>query len=112
MADKIEPALTAEDWSVCIRARGGSPTPDAGEVAELVREIALANYDLPDSDPRKITREMVAFLRSWQKECAESYNSNMEDDAPTYAALADALESYLPPAPISQASDIPRADSR
>lgn len=103
MADKIEPALTSEEWR----------KPSLDIIAEQITDqyghiewdphspekvIAAANALLPDSDPRKITREMVAFLRSWQKECAESYNSNMEDDAPTFAALADALESYLPPA--------------
>lgn len=68
------------------------------EVDELPQVIAFANAALPDSDPRKITRETVATLRN------HAYYSKHGDahgrlamTADALAALADALESYLPP---------------
>jgi hypothetical protein len=64
----IEPALTAEEW---VRARAFLPFRDPRNVAELTHapkgrlaaEIALANDALPDTDPRKITRDFVFDMR-------------------------------------------------
>lgn len=90
--EPIEPALTAEDWAnpsgiglydLCVRWE-----PDG-----LPKIIALANADLPDSDPRKITREKLAGLRvalSTTSRPADVYNR-------VGGAFLDALESYLPP---------------
>ena len=71
MTEPIEPALTPAEW------RKFNPrdihTLDIVERPEIL--VAIGNFALPDSDPRKITRETVKRLR----------------------ALADHLESYLPP---------------
>lgn len=64
---KIEPALTAEEWTLALDedVREGL----AYEVTYLWGQsrpagaIALANAALPDSDPRKITRAKIRLLR-------------------------------------------------
>jgi hypothetical protein len=66
--DKIEPALTAEEWAHAMDAdvRDGL----AYEVCYLwgrsrpAGAIAIANAALPDSDPRKITRDEPSMLRN------------------------------------------------
>src|SRR5258707_579432 len=83
MTKRIEPALTPEEWEVphaqrarfygCADARAGhltladgTPNPLTGvgvDVANVPALIALANATLPDSDPRKITREKIAAMR-------------------------------------------------
>jgi hypothetical protein len=63
--------------------------------------VALANAALPDTDPRKITRARVDALRDVAREI-DAENKSMitslgwADDF--LLALADSLESYLPPA--------------
>lgn len=57
--------------------------------------IALANAALPDSDPRKITREKIALLRI--EHISECDGDVCEYPTRELAAFADALESYLPP---------------
>lgn len=130
MTDKIEPALTAEQWSDLARdalilgdpqdkhsprivadEEGLSVQDDWGEAtgAPLPAVIAIANAALPDTDPRKITREKVAAMR----QAADEFLSYLGRDygpkdnwgrAPEYFAafgtetikFADALASYLP----------------
>lgn len=115
MSDRIEPGLTAEEWanvgpssnlslwgdgSGAIEVEGAKPfyvNPEERPAAL----IALFNAALPDSDPRKITREMIASLRRAQ-ECAEYYSDNSDENNEHSHALlgiVDALSSYLPPEP-------------
>jgi hypothetical protein len=62
MSEKIEPALSAEEWANVVEARTVLSSP-AGVLKymvvrdERVAAVAIGNYLLPDSDPRKITRE-------------------------------------------------------
>jgi hypothetical protein len=121
--DRIEPALSAEEWALSAKMdhdTAGDVGVRVDEVERGVLEltvdvpgefsigvparllpatIALANAALKDDDKRKITRAMVADLR----EAAASHAAY--DSLPQFAALAarvsrfaDALESYLPPA--------------
>lgn len=96
MGDKIEQALTKDEWEHAL-------DPDvreslAYEVTYLWGKtrpgaaIALANAALPDSDPRKITREIVEAIR---KAYLEFGQTNETTDR--ILEIADALESYLPP---------------
>lgn len=119
MSEKIEPALTATEWSELL-----APPVDSHQGIQHVgncdicsgqhygaARIAIANYLLPDSDPRKITRETIALLRAAAHACSEDdyyiaaylgradYFWGRETLlADHFAAIADALESYLPPA--------------
>lgn len=109
----IEPALTAEEWESRQFDLGESRCSevdwrhrhfmirlhDCGESdtqthyliqCEAAKMIAAMNDHLPDSDPRKITREQVFALRY-----ASEYGDSA--DFPELKRLADALESYLPP---------------
>lgn len=102
MSDRIEPALTSKQWAELAQDRervvmlyGDMIGEDANVCAEI---IAYNNAVLPDTDPRKITREDVLILH----ECCESANSVYPlvlTDAQTkrLAYLTAALDSYLPP---------------
>jgi hypothetical protein len=108
--EKIKPAMTAAEWARGINGHDWEHLAAlAGTEAQL---IALANAALPDSDPRKITRERVQSLRALAEELAFDDCTIPEDeDAPLTLAgrehrhrliaearnLAAALESYLPP---------------
>jgi hypothetical protein len=94
----IETALTAEEWK-----RLHESTAVVREFVLLDKdrktwelsthqEIALLNSELPDGDPRKITREDVALLRSLDVRTAES--PDLMHDIDTLAAKLAAL---LPP---------------
>lgn len=137
MPDRIEPALTAEQWSDLARVegcrvsdfdgtftatfthpfdehgRGIALSDDASLIsvfhAEPVRAIiALANAALPDSDPRKITREWVNAIRNASPSLPTPRNNTewvttgqalatAEAHRAVLDLIADALESYLPP---------------
>jgi hypothetical protein len=127
---EIPPALTPDEWER--RAIGDGPLeiarimdgpgPDAIEVTEDLRWfrdedipalIALANAALPDTDPRKITRDWLADLRIAQNEAQEAAWRSCMNGEPgkpcdecqravdgfkaRLQAIADALASYLPP---------------
>jgi hypothetical protein len=112
MSEKIEPALSAEEWKagrfgdqsqfVEISGVGDLDVANedrySGQVVDAVKVIALANAALPDSDPRKITREKILLVRSAivHEPYAGSSSPN-PDGAAALQAFADALESYLPP---------------
>lgn len=87
MSEKIEPAVSPEIW----KQVAGSPWPidsyigDTPEVCAYL--IALNNHTLPDSDPRKITRRMIAEMEA----CAD------EADSQTLHDYAMALAAFLPP---------------
>jgi hypothetical protein len=102
VSEKIEPALTPEEWNRPLRPSIASPSASSGTVvvdtyiADAARRvpaaIAILNQLLPDSDPRKITRATVQRLRRTAYDAPDGYSG------PTWLAdLADALESYLPP---------------
>lgn len=107
MTDETKPALTPEEWREVDILRGPRKYElcvgeDDGKCAYL---IALNNAALPDSDPRKITRNRLTGLRR-AVEIAQLYvedASDAETIGTLVAALTDAqgiaaaLESYLPP---------------
>lgn len=109
MSEKIEPALTPDEWrrgekrlDQWSRIVGGDDIviegPDPQEAVtlrkpnEIAALIALANAALPDNDPRKITREMITKLQMLLS--AFEADDHVHD---WYPAVVDALESYLPP---------------
>lgn len=115
---KIEPALTAEEWRDALLDEEGEPSklPSPGLVYELsylgwvpterrtAAAISILNAALPDSDPRKITPEMVFCLREVVANFRAAYETAgginpqiAAQYAPAVEQLADALESYLPP---------------
>lgn len=104
MPEKIEPVLSRDEWERVVKddvrvilafPAEGADMPD--ERIMLTTEwapdlIALANHGLPDSDPRKITREWIDLLNR------AATNGNEDGaDARALKSLAEALESYLPP---------------
>lgn len=102
---KIEPALTAEEWSDIAGVPGEYPNIQTVNTRGIViravsvgaPEIAIAvlNNLLPDPDPRKITHDGVAALRAIVERAPESW---ADRDADARAkTLLDALASYLPP---------------
>lgn len=117
--EKIEPALTPHEWEDALDpdVRDGLAHEKSylwGR-ARPHAAIAILNAALPDSDPRKITRETVKMLRAlavWQRSLTpavthiaiasgERTKGEMRAFTGTAAAdinqIADALESYLPP---------------
>jgi hypothetical protein len=100
MTDRIEPALTRDEWTKVLE-----DITDAAlhlgwaeaEVQWLTTEraglLALTNHLLPDSDPRKIRRRHVVALRS-------VLHQN-PDKLPGYGEplqqLCEALDAILPP---------------
>ena len=99
---EIQPALSAEewanpaevgyfDWDIGIVDVGGFETDRTRLPVQI---IALANAALPDSDPRKVTREKIAAVRE--------VLAGLSIDGPWACgeiteAFLIALESYLPP---------------
>jgi hypothetical protein len=89
----IPTVLSGEQWL--------SVTAIKGDAHHCHQTIALANHALPDDDPRKITRVGLSALRADAEELRK--RSSNGDDALFLIAwrmtlMADALESYLPPA--------------
>lgn len=113
----IPPALTPSEWS---RAAAHAKSTDDGRLTMVSMAwtvqrheavIALANAALHAEDPRKLTRETIALLRraaehisETQKMFADPKGQTVADavaDGELYSQiheLADAIESYLPPA--------------
>jgi hypothetical protein len=97
----IEPALSAEAWAD-VEAGNGIPYAYGSSILDellmlegrdIPAAIAYLNHELPDSDPRKITRQMVDRIRGAADALSIQYSAM--DVALT--TIADALESYLPP---------------
>ena len=59
--------------------------------------IAVANNDLEDSDPRKITRHSVWIIRKLADDMYDLMHPGALGFQREARQLADALESYLPP---------------
>ena len=115
MTDRIEPAWNADmlSWiqndpgDVRLALDRGMDNIAYDLKGQLPNLIALANAALSDDDPRKITREWVAELRTTASEIDVQLRNphwRMADDrslavhrARTLRTMADALESYLPP---------------
>jgi hypothetical protein len=116
MSDPIQPALSAEEWAKNLNDRGGleiQAFPEESSISiqdwgamsgvtvgseDLPALIALANAALPDSDPRKITREMVDGLRreADRAEYADRVGDNAGMTDLDARRIADVLASYLP----------------
>ena len=103
MSEKIEPVLSREEWErvsrdderVTLEFPADDELPDERIMvtAEWAPDlIALANHGLPDSDPRKIRREWIDLLNR-----AAKGNDTNGADHRALKAVAEALESYLPP---------------
>jgi hypothetical protein len=95
MTKKIEPALSAVEWRTGDLPQYPSLLGDityVDEPASIAAIIAVANRQLPDSDLRKITREMVEAIRKAYLEFGQT-----NDTTDRLLSIADALESYLPP---------------
>lgn len=115
MSEKIEPALTAEQWAeiqsapiesddlyplapvarceVLAKIVGfAAYSDDAWYIPDPVAAIAACNAALPDDDPRKITREKLDDLRA-----GLDVGEDTRNDESAARAFLDALESYLPP---------------
>jgi hypothetical protein len=104
MSEKVEPALTPEQWrqrgtDVAYLAHDGVWIyPGSPEVLVSGRDIpalvALANAALPHGHPGKLTRTHV----NWLREEADVLKRNGAGAGALMATeIADALESYLPP---------------
>jgi hypothetical protein len=93
MSEKIEPALTPEQWKIA--HTGAIDVCGLYYQGDGAMAIAIINAELPDTDPRKITREWIQHLRT-----ASDRVEDLEGDGTVWRALdriADALQSYLPP---------------
>jgi len=110
VSEPIEPALTSEEWAeraLARRAATAGQTLAEYPPARAPGIIALANDSLRDSDTRKITWEMVDFLRFAAElvlEYVDPRGSDYRDSETTLQRhhdrmlrIADALASYLPP---------------
>lgn len=116
MPDRIEPALAADEWAMLDNG-DNPPSPSSRppllcgtteylalmEPVDLVAAIAHANFRLPDSDPRKITRGWITGLRERAAQYVElsrvGISGDWLGDAVLNEMIADALESYLPSEP-------------
>lgn len=95
---KIEPALTAQEWAA-YRERRLTMDPGLDDIIANPdpefppRAIAIANDQLPDADPRKITMPRVMRLR----EAADLLDAR-EGMSPAWELrrIADILASWLP----------------
>lgn len=116
-ARAIEPALRKREWKECIRdaAEMGWPLweemyAESARIEKIILDdagnyvanpdcsfavMALANAALPDDDPRKITREDVA----WLNDAAQHLDRLrlVDDDAADAQRLAAKLAALLPP---------------
>jgi hypothetical protein len=109
MTEHIEPALPPEDWAMHAESAADENVALqeylSWHTVRPVQSIALANAALPDTDPRKITREMVEAMRyaaymlmEVSREAADDEEfAKLHTNADRLFAGADALASYLPP---------------
>lgn len=100
MSKTIEPALTAEQWADARRVLRTDTEAVASRPFDMLVNrvgcagiIAAFNDALSDSDPRKINREMIEQLRHVASHAGESSATAQQMGE----AIADALETYLPP---------------
>jgi hypothetical protein len=113
VSEKIEPALSAEEWAAYRRWSDAESALDVPPLHVVIEDFSAAgaisayNDMLSVSDPRKITREKIVQLRS-AAHYLEHSNGRLStawapDDNPWHKlaadlrATADALQSYLPP---------------
>lgn len=112
--NEIQPALTPEEWAMeKVRIAVGEVVADHGIPAdEAHKTVALANFCLPDDDPRRITAADVAELQRIANLDAEAFvrifNDGdghldvMDSDAANVASqslsrIAAKLAALLPP---------------
>lgn len=99
----IEPALTPEEWASVEGEKRERTTTRHYEVDAILENhdpakfIAVYNAALPDSDPRKITREWVETLRDIAELNLKKRTRLDRLAGPCLESIANALESYLPP---------------
>jgi hypothetical protein len=105
---EIAPALTAEEWKrlnesdavvreLVLRDKNGK-TWDL----TTIQEMALLNSELPDDDPRKITREQIGLLRGLVRYAIGAYTAESPAEETKRAStkaeqFLAALAALLPP---------------
>ncbi|MDB4914066.1 MAG: hypothetical protein JWM95_1710 [Gemmatimonadetes bacterium] len=106
MTDRIEPALSAEEWRALQSVKIGSSAYALDEISRStvsqersdnecsVALIAVLNAALPDSDDRKFRSHWIEWLRT---EADILKRAGAGAGALCANEIADALESYLPP---------------
>ena len=102
MSEKIGSALTDIEWEEVSAGLWPLDARVGAELVSLPQAIAIANAALPDTDPRKITRDWVIALRA---EAERGRRADVRGDNAGFSAIdpdtadqiANALESYLPP---------------
>jgi len=92
MSERMEPAFTPEQWHAVLHRPPGTAaiawnTP--------VRRLAAANAEIPDTDPRKLTRAQVNVLREVAKTLAA--RPETATAAAQVGRIADVLDLVLPP---------------
>jgi hypothetical protein len=106
VSEKIEPALTADEWrTMNIEGLVGTTYNDAGLSLELGQRkaalIALLNDALPLNDPRKFSHLDIEALRETARVEQAVINRALGGGTDNYIErikrLADVLESYLRP---------------
>jgi hypothetical protein len=99
MTDTITPALSAEEWAA--RRAGATDIYSTFVAADSPDEffylIACLNDHMPDSDPRKITRDQVDALADVADKATVRHWHDAHYAAPHIRALVAALRALLPP---------------
>jgi hypothetical protein len=109
-ANRIEPVLTAEEWAevkrLDCRAHFQATTDLPPRLREMAlasdqgRAMAVANSQLPDDDPRKITHEDVEVVQQMADDtfdAADSMDTSPNTTHFTLRRLAEKLRALLPP---------------
>jgi len=95
----IQPALTPEEWALVGNGRLGALNDlvERWDRENLAFVIALANHALPDGDPRKITREDVAWLYTLTTDVDNGNYQIFASDVTCLRFIAAKLAALLPP---------------
>lgn len=97
--DKAEPPLTPNEWARVPEHFAHDGFEDAITIAARGKRygavMALANAALPDDDPRKIDRDVIAIIDGCARICDEHSPFGM--GGTEVRKIARALESLLPP---------------
>lgn len=98
MTGPIPPALSEEDRADLERYGVDDFCEARAFQGEWAKVIAAANAELPDSDPRKITRAMVVAIQAGACAATTHYGEERDEEVcRSLSAIAAVLASYLPP---------------
>lgn len=99
MTQPKQSAISQLDWDQLRRdvgiatSGGGSAVKGYDNLPNDVTVIAVANFFLPDTDPRKLTHERLDDLRLALANLA----AHQKSDESEATAFIEALRTYLPP---------------